>query len=599
MKYRRTKHWRDATALVGTSRMSRPRFKTLTFLLTLGISLVFVAVFLVVSFIQSRSVIEQQTHTLNRSLALRYEERVADYLQQLETEALALAADRTRIEALYAESPARLETRFAHWEESHENRRYDFVAISFFESGRCLLSLSYTPELSQLPCEQLMKLHGSFQYKGWKLLEVGDEQLAVYSVPLYLHDSGKIVGQLLSGMRLGGNRYLLNSILVKSDNLQQLVLLDGDRVLSRLQPETKSVESVMAQELVYSSGITPLGPQLRVGLLADASAQRQLRDALTETLLYGCLLALVVSLLSSYLLSSAVDRQLQQLISFTRLANRQSNTRWPQSYIQEFNLIGEEIIAIVNRLKEREETLEGVNQRLSQNIEEKRQILQHLMQTQERERLRLSNELHDDMAQLLVAVRMHLQLQRQELEQARLPQQNLQLATELIDTIYDTVYNRIRMLRPHELSDFGLGVSLTTLPAVSLLEQLDYAVEFDIEQSLPLRPELVSNLYRIAQEALSNVTRHAGGTWVLVRLRDEPDGLRMTIADDGVGFMPEQSGDFENAGFGLMGIRERAGYLHAQVEIHSDQGVSIDLLIPPGYAYLPVGSSDETGTVSA
>ncbi|QSR35509.1 hypothetical protein CFI10_10960 [Marinobacterium iners] len=565
--------------------MGRLRFKTLTFWLTLGISLIFVAVFLVVTFIQSRSVIEEQAYTLNRSLALRYEERVTDYLQQIETEVLTLAADRTRIETLYTQSPGRLETGFERWEESHENRRYDFVALSFFESGRCLLSLSYTPELNQLPCEQLIKQHGSFQYKGWKLLEVGGEQLAVYSVPLYLHDSGKIVGQLLSGMRLGGNRYLLSSILVKSDNLRHLALFDGDRVLSRLQPELESSNSVMAEDLVLSNGLTPLGPQLRIGLLADASAQRQLRDALAETLLYGCLLALVVSLLSSFLLSSAVDRQLQQLISLTRLANRQSNTRWPQSYIREFNLIGEEIIAIVNRLKEREQTLEGVNQRLSQNIEEKRQILQHLMQTQERERLRLSNELHDDMAQLLVAVRMHLQLQRQELEQARLPQQNLQLAAELIDNIYDTVYNRIRMLRPYELSDFGLGVSLTSLPAVNLLEQLDYAVEFDIEQSRPLKPDLVSNLYRIAQEALSNVTRHAGGTWVLVRLRDEPDGLRMTIADDGVGFMSEQNGGVETSGFGLMGIRERAGHLNAQVEIHSDHGVSIDLLIPPEYAY--------------
>jgi signal transduction histidine kinase len=193
---------------------------------------------------------------------------------------------------------------------------------------------------------------------------------------------------------------------------------------------------------------------------------------------------------------------------------------------------------------------------------------------------------------------MHLQLQRQELEQARLPQQNLQLAAELIDNIYDTVYNRIRMLRPYELSDFGLGVSLTSLPAVNLLEQLDYAVEFDIEQSRPLKPDLVSNLYRIAQEALSNVTRHAGGTWVLVRLRDEPDGLRMTIADDGVGFMSEQNGGVETSGFGLMGIRERAGHLHAQIEIHSDQGVSIDLLIPPEYAYSFVDLCEGSGEAS-
>ena len=575
--------------------MRQPRFKTLTFVLTLLLSLVFVAVFLLVTFFQSRSVLAQQTHTLNRSLALRYEERIGDFLQQLETEALMLAADGDRIEVLYTSPPDAMQTRFAQWEESYENRRYDFVAVSFFETGRCLLSLSYTPELSRLPCEQLIDQHGSFQYKGWKLLNLQGERLAVYSVPLYLHESGKIVGQLVSGVRLGGNRYLLNSILVKFDNLSQLALYDGDQVLSSLP---LGADMAATEELVFSNGITPLGPAVRIGLLADASAQRELREALVKTLVYGCLLALVISLLSSFLLSGAVDRQLQQLISFTRLANRQSNTRWPQSYIHEFNLIGEEIIAIVNRLKEREQALESANQRLSQNIDEKRLILQHLIQTQERERLRLSNELHDDMAQLLVAVRMHLQLQRQELEQTGVPLQNLQLASELIDNIYDTVYNRIRMLRPHELSDFGLGVSLTTLPAVSLLEQLDYAVEFDIEQNRPLRPELVSNLYRIAQEALSNVTRHAGGTWVLVRLRDEPEGLRMTIADDGVGFLADAPGRVEGAGFGLMGIRERAGHLNARIDIRSEDGVSIDLLIPAECAYLPVDDASPEATAA-
>jgi signal transduction histidine kinase len=571
-------------APTGTEHVKQRRFKTLTFVLTLLLSLVFVAIFLLVTFFQSRSVIAQQTHTLNRSLALRYEERIGDFLQQLETEVLMLAADGDRIAVLYNSPPDAMQARFTQWEESYENRHYDFVAISFFETGRCLLSLSYTPELSRLPCEQLIEQHGSFQYKGWKLLSLQGERLAVYSVPLYLRQSGKIVGQLVSGVRLGGNRYLLNSILVRGDNLSQLALYDGDQVLSRLPLST---DMTTTEELVFSNGTTPLGPALRVGLLADASAQRELCDALVKNLIYGCLLALVISLLSSFLLSGAVDRQLQRLISFTRLANRQGNTRWQQSYVHEFNLIGEEIIAIVNRLKEREQALESANQRLSQNIDEKRLILQHLIQTQERERLRLSNELHDDMAQLLVAVRMHLQLLRQDLDQTGVPLQNLQLASELIDTIYDTVYNRIRMLRPQELSDFGLGVSLTTLPAISLLEQLDYAVEFDIEQNRPLRPELVSNLYRIAQEALSNVTRHAGGTWVLVRLRDEPEGLRMTIADDGVGFQEDDTGQVEDAGFGLMGIRERAGHLNARIDIRSDDGVTIDLLVPSECAYLP------------
>jgi signal transduction histidine kinase len=591
------KHWRGATAAAKSSRMEKPRFKILSFLLTLASSLAFVVIFLLVTFIQSRGVIEQQAATHNRSLALRYEERIADYLRQVESETLMLTSDRVHIETLYRGDAAQLATQFYRWEAGYENRHYDVMAIFFFESGRCIRSLSYAPELSQLFCEELIGQHDQFQFKGWTLRAIGQERLAVYTTPLYLHDSGKIVGLLLSGVRMRGNRYLLNSILNKNDELQRLVLVEGSRLLSSIEPVAAPGSSapVALDKLAFSDGMTPLGPEMKIGLLAAAGARRQLHDALIETLLYGCALSLLASLISSFLLSSAVDRQLQQLIDFTRLAHHQGRTRWPQSYIHEFNLIGAEVIAIVNRLKAREETLQSVNQQLLRNIEEKQQILQHLMETQERERLRLSNELHDDMAQLLVAARLHLQLQRREQEQTGLAQQNLQLAIELIDKIYDTVYHRIRMLRPHELSDFGLGVSLTNLPVIHLLEQLDYAIELDIEQHLPLQSEVVSNLYRIAQEALSNVSRHAGGTWVLVRLRDEPAGLRMTIADDGVGFTPQQGAGGTGAGCGLMSIHERASHLHARLDIRSDQGVCIDLLIPSEYAYQSIADADEPG----
>ncbi len=134
------------------------------------------------------------------------------------------------------------------------------------------------------------------------------------------------------------------------------------------------------------------------------------------------------------------------------------------------------------------------------------------------------------------------------------------------------------------MNDFGLGVSLTTLPAVKILEQLDYAVEFDIDQSRPLQKELMSNLYRIAQEALSNVIKHAGGTYVLVKLADEQDGLRMIIEDDGTGL--EESTVTRTGGFGLLGIRERAEHMHAELKIGSEEGVRVELFIPAAFAYV-------------
>lgn len=572
---------------------NKPRFRVLTFLLTLCSSLVFLAVFVGTAFFESKKVIQQQAAGYNRGLAARYEERLNDYLKQVEEETLAISASAERVEALYGGNQLQFHTSLAHWEEGYENIHYDFVAASFFETGRCYLSRSYVPELSVMPCEALLPEQTVLADSGWRQARINGEWLAVYTTPLDLSDSGKIVGQLMVGIRLKKNRYLLNHLLLPADELQLLGLFSDQEPLAVLD-RSGSTEDGQQGGITFSEGGTPLGDNIRIGLISADRAQAQLRHVLIETLIYGCLLALGVSLLMSLLLSWAVDRQLQQLITFTRLANRDRNTRWPQACIREFNQIGEEVVSIVNCLKAREDELEGVNLQLLRNNEEKRQILQHLIQTQERERLRLSNELHDDMAQLLVAVKMNLQLHREELEKGNPSTDNLVQAIELVNSIYDTVYNRIRTLRPFELNDFGLGVSLTSLPAVKILEQLDYAVEFDIDQNRALHKELMSNLYRIAQEALSNVIKHAGGTYVLVKLTDEPGGVRMIIEDDGRGL--GSTATTRTGGFGLLGIRERAEHMHAELKISTDDGVRVDLFVPARYAYADALYGGEAST---
>jgi len=571
----------ERIATQGGSMLSKPKFKVLTFLLTLASSLVFLAVFVGSAFIESRQVIERQAEGHNRALAARYQQRLNEYFDLVEEESHAISASAERVEALHAGDLQRFHSSLAHWEEGYENIHYDFVAAEIFDRG-CYLSRTYVPELSVLPCESLLSEGTSFASHGWHLAKSRGEWLAVYSEPIDLKSTGKIVGQLLVGMRLTGNRYLLDQLLIPADGLQMLGLFSHDEPLAVLEHGI-SDEAGSPAAITYADGTTPLGSDIRIGLISRDLAQLELRQALIETLIYGCLLALAVSLAMALLLSWAVDRQLQHLITLTRLANRERNTRWPQTWISEFNQIGEEVVNIVNCLKAREEELEGVNQQLLRNNEEKRQILQHLIQTQERERLRLSNELHDDMAQLLVAVKMNLQLHREELMKSSCSLDNLQQAERLVNSIYDTVYNRIRMLRPFELNDFGLGVSLTNLPAVKLLEQLDYAVEFDIDQTRPLQKELMSSLYRIAQEALSNVIKHAEGTYVLIRLADELEGLRMVIEDDGQGL--EAAPSLSDGGFGLLGIRERAEHMQAQLSICSENGVRIELFIPAHNAY--------------
>ncbi len=563
---------------------NKPRFKLLTFLLALASSLVFLTVFVGSAFVGSKQVIEQQAEGYSLALAERYLQRFNEYIRLVEEEAHAISASAERVEALYAGDNDGFNASLTRWEEGYENIHYDFVVTSLFEDEHCSLSRSYVPELSALPCESLVREGSRFTSHGWRQVQVDGEWLAVYSEPLDLKDSGKIVGQILVGIRLKKNRFLLNQLLLPADGLVMLGLFSADEPLVEIKRSSENTAALQDSRIAFSAGVTPLGENIRIGLRSTDEAQVQLQDVLIETLIHGCLLALGGSLVIALLLSGAVDRQLQQLITFTRLANRDRHTRWPETYIQEFNQIGAEVVSIVNCLKAREDELEELNLKLSQNNADKRQILQHLIQAQERERLRLSNELHDDMAQLLVAVKMNLQLHYEELRKGKASPENLEQAIELVNSIYDTVYNRIRTLRPFELTDFGLGVSLTSLPAVKLLEQLDYAVEFDIDQERPLHRELMSNLYRIAQETLSNVIKHAGGTYVLVKLKDEAKGLRMIIEDDGAGLGDTAAS--HTGGFGLLGIRERAEHMHADLKITSKEGVRIELFIPAQYAYV-------------
>lgn len=563
--------------------MRYPRFRTLILVLLLLLSFILLAVFSVTMFMQAQSVIDRQTETHALSLVARYEDRLQDYLKQVEAETQAISADSERLNHVFKGDLESFQRSLSRWEEGYENIHYDFTLISFPEQERCHLSRSYVPELSDLSCESLLGAHQGGVYQGWSILQIGAETLAVYSVPWDLASSGKVVGYLMTGIRLGNNRYLLNHMLSPSDQMQSLQLHKGSVVLSRLdlQPEV-AVGLVEAR----SAGLTSLGREIYLSLSLYDSGQSELRQGLGNTLVYSVILVLLVSLLMALWLSTAVDRQLQQLISFTRLANRDLNTHWPETPIQEFNEIGREVVEIVHCLKDRELELEAVNSELSANVLEKRRILQHLIQTQENERRRLSNELHDDMAQLLVAVKMNLQLLRDEMKDEAGQNQNLEQAVHLVNTIYDNVYHRIRMLRPYELNDFGLGVSLKALPAISILEQMDYAVEMDICQEQPLRTEVTSNLYRIAQEALSNVIKYAKGTYVLVRLRDEEHGLRLTIADDGKGGEGSlEHKATEQGGFGLLAIRERAEYLNGTLILTAAEGVSVDLFIPAEYAY--------------
>jgi signal transduction histidine kinase len=199
---------------------------------------------------------------------------------------------------------------------------------------------------------------------------------------------------------------------------------------------------------------------------------------------------------------------------------------------------------------------------------------------QEEERRRLARELHDDTIQSLIALNQRIQLAQLALDNHPAAAKLEEVQQLTAQTIED-VRRFVRALRPIYLEDLGLK------PALEMLvhdtgRALDIPVRFagsGQERRLAAEEELA--FYRIAQEALSNITRHAGAGRATVRLDFAPDGVQLLVEDDGRGFsLPDSLAAMTTQGhFGLLGMYERAELIGAHLDIESRPGNGCRLLV--------------------
>ncbi len=197
---------------------------------------------------------------------------------------------------------------------------------------------------------------------------------------------------------------------------------------------------------------------------------------------------------------------------------------------------------------------------------------------QEEERLRLSRELHDDTIQELIALKQRVQLTERAVRDADALKLLGELEALAEGTIED-VRRLTRALRPIYLEDLGLVTALEMLARESG-EPNGLRVEFHLEgQEQRLSRDAELALYRIAQQALTNVRRHARAKHVLLSITFAAPQICLEISDDGVGFeVPVNFTDLAPTGhFGLLGMRERAELIGAQLEIDSRPGAGTRL----------------------
>lgn len=221
-------------------------------------------------------------------------------------------------------------------------------------------------------------------------------------------------------------------------------------------------------------------------------------------------------------------------------------------------------------------------------------LTQRVLDTQENERGRVARELHDSVSQMLVAARYGLELARRRLAKgdARAADSVSQGIDQLNATMQE-VRRISRDLRPGMLDDLGLGPALQAL-AEDFGRRTGIAIEFE---SAPFRNRIDQEakiaLYRIAQEALTNVERHSGATRVRILARGTRQGAVVQIEDNGRG-LPQGMPRDDAAGLGLRNMAERMEQLDGSLRILSSRdGTLIEAKVPLSHM-LPPGNPSES-----
>lgn len=213
--------------------------------------------------------------------------------------------------------------------------------------------------------------------------------------------------------------------------------------------------------------------------------------------------------------------------------------------------------------------------RMTEQSEELSRVSWQLLDNQEMIARRLSHELHDELGQSLTALKTNFS------RHASVPCVDpawMQDCSQLLKESIRSAHEISQLLRPTILDDFGLDSALNWL-CERFMERNGIEVEYSSDFQGRLPAETETHLFRIAQEALTNVSRHAGASLVTVRLRQRGEAICLAIQDNGKGL---PLGQVRHGAVGMTGMQARARTSQGELTIRSEpgRGVSIELWIP-------------------
>lgn len=231
----------------------------------------------------------------------------------------------------------------------------------------------------------------------------------------------------------------------------------------------------------------------------------------------------------------------------------------PTGGIQEITELQKTLFEMATRLRDAQDTL--------------RDYIGAITHAQEDERFRLAHDLHDDTVQALIALNQRVQMVQRTLKRdPDKAEERLYELREMVDQVIVDVRRMIQAMRPTYLADLGLVSALRALVQAGQSENLE--TRFEIEgEPRRLTDDLELTLYRVAQEAMNNVVKHARARQVTVLLNFTGEQVQLSVQDDGQGFqVPENLLSLVNSGsYGLVGISERVQLAHGTLSILSSQ----------------------------
>lgn len=234
-------------------------------------------------------------------------------------------------------------------------------------------------------------------------------------------------------------------------------------------------------------------------------------------------------------------------------------------------------------MEARQEIAERIRseQKVQELLKHNSDLAQRLFTAQEDERRALARELHDEMAQTVTAIRTEaavLTANQASPQEVKLSAQRIADAAQQVSQM---TRHMLLQLRPMALDSMGLSEAVLALcEQWQISSGIDCKCEIQDAMAETAQDYLCVTVYRLVQEALTNVARHAQATQVILKLKTVHDGnLQLSIRDNGTGMPDDQTG---NQGFGLLGMRERVASLKGRFQFSSQLGlgVHIDIELP-------------------